>query len=70
MYDVRWKREDVGLSSSFFLIKGTMDYVAKISLNYTLSAYEQVTLQERFDRELKSFLGDKEARVDYIAKDE
>jgi hypothetical protein len=53
-----------------FLIKGTMDYVAKISLNYTLSAYEQVTLQERFDRELKSFLADPEARVDYIAKDE
>ena len=47
-----------------------MDYVVRICLNYTLSAYEQVTLQERFDRELKSFLADPEARVDYIAKDE
>ena len=47
-----------------------MEYVARISLNYTLSAYEQVPLEEPFDRVLKSFLADPEARVDYIAKDE
>lgn len=47
-----------------------MDYIVKIKLNYPLSAYEQVTLMDRFERELKSFLADPEASVEYLAKDE
>lgn len=43
-------------------------YEALISLPYSLSAYEQVTLKERFDRELKSFLDDKEVEVVYLAE--
>lgn len=47
-----------------------MNYVLEIRLPYSLSAYDQVTLKDRLDREVKSFLDDNEAEVIYLAKKE
>ncbi len=47
-----------------------MKYVMKIELQYSLDAYEQVTLEEMLQREIQSFLADKDAKVLYLAKDE
>lgn len=45
-----------------------MIYEMTMDIPYTLDAYDQVTLKERFDRELKYFLGDKRAEVLYLTK--
>lgn len=45
-----------------------MTYEMVMDIPYTLDAYDQVTLKERFDRELKSFLCDKRAEVIYLTK--
>lgn len=47
-----------------------IEYLMKIELQYILDAYEQVTLKERLQREIQSFLDDKDAKVSYLAKDE
>lgn len=47
-----------------------MNYVLKIRLSYRLDAYEQVTLKERLDREVKSCLADDDAEVIYLAKED
>ena len=50
--------------------EGDMNYVFEIRLSYRLDAYEQVTLKERLDREVKSCLADDDAEVIYLAKED
>lgn len=45
-----------------------MIYEMTMEIPYTLDAYDHVTLKERFDRELKSFLCDKRAEVICLTK--
>ena len=45
-----------------------MNYVFEIRLPYKLDAYEQVTMKDRLDREVKSFLADNNAEVIYLAE--
>lgn len=45
-----------------------MTYEMVMDIPYTLDAYDQVTLKERFDRELKLFLADGRAKVVYLTE--
>ena len=46
-----------------------MKYKISFETPYSLDAYEAVTLQERFEREIKSFISD-ECQVNYITESE
>ena len=45
-----------------------MKYELKFEIPYRLDAYESVTLQERFEREINSFLQEKKANVLYLSE--
>lgn len=45
-----------------------MKYTISFETPYSLDAYEVVTLQERIERQIKSFISD-ECEVNYIAED-
>lgn len=47
-----------------------MKYEMKIEFPYSLSAYEQVTMRERLEREIQSMMADERIKVLYLAKDE
>ena len=46
-----------------------MKYTISFETPYSLDAYEVVTLQERIEKEIKSFISD-ECKVNYIAENE
>ena len=46
-----------------------MKYTISFETPYSLDAYEAVTLQERFEREIKSFISEK-CEVYYITENE
>lgn len=45
-----------------------MKYTISFETPYSLDAYEVVTLQERFERQIKSFIGE-ECEVNYITEE-
>ena len=47
-----------------------MRYKAVFNIPYHLSAYEQVTLKERFESELQLFLGDRSLEINYLCESE
>ena len=46
-----------------------MNYVMKFKVPYSLDAYEQVTLKERLEREIQSFMADKRIEVSYLCEE-
>lgn len=42
----------------------------KIEFPYSLDAYEQVSLKERLQREIQSFMADNRVKVLYLTKEE